>query len=958
MINKKIFIALLIIYNLSFAQTKFTTYPEYPTETDSIVIIFDVTYATHQNKIAGYTGDVYAHTGVTLKYQNGSVSSWQNVISTWNDNTKQPKLTRLGKDLYQIVINNPRKFYNVTNPSVKIIQLCFVLRSSDGQKQTEDIFVPLYEKGISVVLKNPNVSLSFGDPLRSPYFVDEESKVNIYAKSVAIGTKTQGMKLVINNNQILQTTNDSILFLFDSKSFPIGKNYVKIIATDTSGLKDSIVFVFMKNPEVKNVALPFNLEHGINIVNSDVYLVLFAPYKKFVYVLGDFNDWKVDTNYFMNRYEIRPDSVLYWIKLSNLNENAEYAFQYLIDGSLRIPEPYSEKILDPWNDSQIPQNVYPNLKSYPYGKTENIVGVFKPKKDLYNWKNQNFNKPPKENLIIYELLVRDFVSTHTFQTLIDTINYFKKLNINAIELMPVMEYEGNSSWGYNPMMNFAVDKYYGPSIKLKEFVDSCHSNGIAVILDIVLNHAYGLNPFVRMYWDTLNARPAANNPWFNQVSPNPVYYWGYDFNHESNNTKYLVDRITSYWLKEFKVDGFRFDFSKGLTNTKGEGSTYDPARIKLLKRMADKIWSIDPNAYVILEHFTEDREEKELTDYGMMVWGNLNSPYSEASMGWNESGKSNFSRISYKSRGFNKPHVVGYMESHDEERLMYKNLKWGNALGSYDIKKVNIALSRIKLASIFFLTVPGPKMIWQFGELGYDYSIDYNGRLGEKPIRWDYYTNQNYSERQKLFKFISELISLRKKYKVFQTTNFTLNVYPSVKRIDLFDSTMNVSIIGNFDVITRTNEFTFSSDGYWYEYFTGDSIKIENGKITIELKPGEFKLFTSKKIPAPSYGKDLITDITDNDKEIKNEFVVYPNYPNPFNSSTILKWSIPKAQRVTIKLYDTIGQEIDKLLDEVQTSGEHQLLFNPLKYNLSTGIYFVQYSFNDNKTIRKIVYLK
>lgn len=953
-------ITLLLLSCITFAQTKFTTIPEYPVETDSIVIVFDVTYATHQNKIAGYTGDVYAHTGVTLKNQNGSISSWQNVdsIGKWGDNTRQPKLTRLGKDLYQIIINNPRKFYKVTNPNVKIVQLCFVLRSSDGTKQTEDIFVPLYDKGISVLMLYPSVKVLFGNPQRSPYFVDDSSKFNIVAKSVAIGTKTKRMELLINNNLISQTSDDTIQFFFDSKNYQSGTNKIKIVAVDTSELKDSVEFILMKNPVVKNLALPQNLEHGINVIGSDVYLVLFAPYKKFIYVIGDFNDWRVDTNYFMNRYEIRPDSVLFWIKLSNLNENTEYAFQYLIDGSLRIPDPYSEKILDPWNDSSIPSNVYPNLKTYPYGKTENIVGVFKPKKDLYQWKNQNFKKPSKENLIIYELLVRDFVSTHTFQTLIDTISYFKKLGINAIELMPVMEYEGNSSWGYNPMMSFAVDKYYGPSIKLKEFVDSCHSNGIAVILDIVLNHAYGLNPLVRMYWDTLNARPAANNPWFNQVSPNPVYSWGYDFNHESNNTKYFVDRVTSYWLNEFKVDGFRFDFTKGFTNTRGEGSTYDPSRIRILKRIADKIWSIDSAAYVILEHFTEDREEKELTDYGMMVWGNLNYQYSEASMGWNDSGKSNFIRISYQSRGFSKPHLVGYMESHDEERLMYKNIKWGNALGSYDIKKTNIALSRIKLAMTFFLTVPGPKMIWQFGELGYDYSIDYNGRLGEKPIRWDYYTNQNYSERKKLFKFISELISLRKKYKVFNTTNFSINAYPSVKRIDLYDSTMNVSIVGNFDVISRTNDFIFSSDGYWYEYFTGDSIKIENGKIKLELEPGEFKIFTSKKIPTPKNGLELITSVESNSVNNSKDYIIFQNYPNPFNSSTWLKWYNPQTQRVTIKLYDALGQVIDVLFDEIQNSGEHQLLLNPLKYNLSSGVYFVQYSFNNYKTISKIVYLK
>ena len=69
------------------------------------------------------------------------------------------------------------------------------------------------------------------------------------------------------------------------------------------------------------------------------------------------------------------------------------------------------------------------------------------------------------------------------------------------------------------------------------------------------------------------------------------------------------------------------------------------------------------------------------------------------------------------------------MESHDEERLMYKNLTFGYAAGGYSTKDKNTALSRVEAAASMFLTVPGPKMIWQFGELGYDVSIDVQNRI-------------------------------------------------------------------------------------------------------------------------------------------------------------------------------------------------------------------------------------
>jgi hypothetical protein len=165
--------------------------------------------------------------------------------------------------------------------------------------------------------------------------------------------------------------------------------------------------------------------------------------------------------------------------------------------------------------------------------------------------------------------------------------------------------------------------------------------------------------------------------------------------------------------------------------------------------MADKIWAVNPKAFVILEHFAANTEEQELAAYknGMLVWGNANYNFNEATMGYNDGGNSNFSWASYQMRGYSKPGLVAYMESHDEERLMYKNRMYGNSSGSYNIKNLNTALNRNEMAATFFLSLAGPKMIWQFGELGYDYSINRceNGsvssdcRTSPKPVVWDYY---------------------------------------------------------------------------------------------------------------------------------------------------------------------------------------------------------------------------
>ena len=322
-----------------------------------------------------------------------------------------------------------------------------------------------------------------------------------------------------------------------------------------------------------------------------------------------------------------------------------------------------------------------------------------------------------------------------------------------------------------------------------------------------------------MYFDGIN--PTEENPWYNVQSnfTNPDAHWGNDFNHESIYTKQLVDSINSYWMTEYKVDGFRFDFTKGFgNNIKGPddpwGSIYDADRIALLKRMYDEIIQRNPNAKVIYEHLAENSEEKELANYGIMLWGNLNYNYGKASMGWTSN--SNFSWISYKQRNWNEPHVIGYMESHDEERLMFKNYSYGNSSGDYNTKDTTTALRRMALVSCFFYTIPGPKMIWQFGELGYDYSINYNGRLGEKPVRWDYYDQYR---RKYLHDVISVLMDIKKNEDVFETEDFTLSLSGAMKRIELNHESMNMRIIGNFGVTASSINPNFPHTGDWYELF-------------------------------------------------------------------------------------------------------------------------------------------
>jgi 1,4-alpha-glucan branching enzyme len=204
---------------------------------------------------------------------------------------------------------------------------------------------------------------------------------------------------------------------------------------------------------------------GINYEPGDtsVTLVLRAPGKNLVSVIGEFNSWTQTSRFIMNK---TPDGNFFWLRIHPLTPGIEYAYQYVVDNTIKIADPYTEKILDPFHDQFITSATFPNLKPYPAGQTGN-VSVLQTRQPVYNWSAGMFSRPDKRGLVIYELLLRDFVNAHDWKTLRDSLNYLQKLGINAIELMPFNEFEGNESWGYNPSFYFAPDKYYGTKNALK-----------------------------------------------------------------------------------------------------------------------------------------------------------------------------------------------------------------------------------------------------------------------------------------------------------------------------------------------------------------------------------------------------------------------------------------------------------------------------------------------------------
>ena len=873
--------------------------PVYPTVNDSVDVTFHVNRSESNWSILGYSGDIYAHTGV-LTDESVDDGDWKFVIAGWTVNLPKAKLEKLDDTTYVLHIVPDIYSYYAISEGPNVEQLAFVFRSPDGSKQTQNIYYDVYEAGLSVVITEPEKDL----------VVETDSVIPVSAQAIVLGTsEPDSLTLYVDGSADSVYYTSSLNYEYTA-SGP-GQHWIKVVAANAEYSVADSVSVFVRD-EITIAELPAGVRDGVNIVNdTSVTFVVYAPHKGSILVIGDFNNWQLSNDYLFNQ---TPDNDRFWLEVTHLNAEEEYAFQYLIDGSIRVADPYTEKILDGANDPYIPSTTYPDLRPYPSGKTTGIVSVFQTVQDEYEWQTSSFEVPSRTDLVIYELHVQNYTEEGTIKALTDTLDYISHLGTNAIELMPVNEFEGNLSWGYNPSFYFAFDKIYGTKNDFKAFVDACHSRGMAVIIDMVLNHSYRQSPLLEMYWDEEANKPAADNPWYNtdhNFVDNTSAHWGYDFNHESPATQALVDSINSYWMSEYHIDGFRFDFTKGFSNTLWYGannwaSDYDADRIAILERMSDEIWARNPDACVIFEHLAVNSEETELADHGIMLWGNMNYEYNEATMGYT----SNFQWGAYTNRGWSEPHLVSYMESHDEERLMYKNQRWGASNDSYDVTDEHTALRRMEAAAAFFFTVPGPKMMFQWGELGYDYSIntcsdgsvDDNGgcRLALKPVGWEFYPDLYHYRLMKVFE---ALIKLKINEDLFETTSFTMSTSSSMKKIHLNSASMNATILGNFGLIENSIVPAFQHTGTWYDYFTGEPLEVSDVDAEINLGPGRFRLYTDLQLDMPDVPE--LPDFIGNSL-IKDQNISF--FPNP--TSGIVYLITEETTPVRFELYSANGNKL------------------------------------------------
>ncbi len=702
MVKTYVMALLMVVASVLGVHAQVSTEPS-PLQEDSqdVTIFFHADQGNKGLQGVGPETKVYAHTGVCLS--NGG--QWVNAPS-WGDNSPKYELQYVSTNLWKLYIGDIREYYGITDPAVNVTKLAFVFRSADCKKEGKgegntDIFVDVVDAGLQVALES-----------NLPGTAKVTFKVG--------ATKESDITLSINGEVIGEALSAKTLVQEYTFSGP-GNYEVKAVAKAGDD-KAERVEMYCYASDSQQAGYPGGTPKMGPVKNSDgsVTFCLGAPGKSSVILVGEWNGYQVSNEHVMNYTDV--DGMRYfWVTVKGLDNDRMYGYYFLVDGSKKVGDPYARLVLDPWNDKYLATDVFPGLPQYPDDKIQNVpLAIYQGSINDYDWKVENFKGVDSSDLIIYELLFRDFTGTEgkalgdgTVRGAIEKIPYLKKLGVNAIELLPIMEFNGNISWGYNPNFYFAPDKAYGTPDDYKEFIDICHQNGMAVILDMVFNQSDGLHPWYQMY-------QPGENPFYNLDAPH-AYSVLNDWNQGYPMVQEQWADVLRYWMTEYKFDGFRFDLVKGLGDNdsyanSGDNATnsYNASRVARMRELQKVVEEINPNAYFINENLAGSKEENEMAATGQLNWANINNAGCQFAMGY--SSESDMNRFyAPKDGGRLWGSTVSYLESHDEQRLAYKQNQWGVA----EIKgKLEPSMARLGSAAAQMILAPGAHMIWQFSEIG------------------------------------------------------------------------------------------------------------------------------------------------------------------------------------------------------------------------------------------------
>ncbi len=541
---------------------------------------------------------------------------------------------------------------------------------------------------------------------------------------------------------------------------------------------------------------------------------LFAPYNKGAALIGSFSNWqeipmqKGEDGYFRATVEL---------------EDGIYEYKFRVQSNSWFLEP------EEWVYVTDPYATDINGLS---GKDNGIVRIKDGERivDTYVWKHDDKPLPADHELVIYELHVGDFsggeddgYTRGKYKHVIEKLDYLCELGINAIELMPIKEYPGNYSWGYNPRFFFATESSYGSTAELKQLIDECHSRGIRVIMDGIYNHSDAASPLTQIDHDY----------WYHHSPRDPDNNWGPEFNYEYYDEnlqtyparKFIGDTIR-FWIEEYHIDGIRYDAARQIAN-------YD--FMHWIVEEAKNTAGTKP-FYNIAEHIPETTN---IT--------NIDGPMDGC---WHDSFRHTITVhicgdtfdlenlkdvIDGKRQGFmGTTNVVNYLTNHDHERTMVE-------LANRQIFQSE-AFNRGKLAAAMLMTSVGVPLIWMGEEFG-----EYKPKQPESSkIEWSLLSNPLNSH---LFEYYKGLIHLRKNNHALYTENIDF-IHENLEAKVLAYSRWNeagsrVVVVVNFseNFLSSYHIPNFPCGGTWHEWTGNYDVEAGDDGMITDLGPYEAKVF-------------------------------------------------------------------------------------------------------------------
>ncbi|MBA3533848.1 MAG: alpha amylase C-terminal domain-containing protein [Ardenticatenales bacterium] len=526
--------------------------------------------------------------------------------------------------------------------------------------------------------------------------------------------------------------------------------------------------------------------------NNHVSFVLYAPGKKSVGLAGSFNEWQPAP------MEHIGDGL--WWRSMKL-EPGEHLYQFVVDENLWICDPYAREVQ--WEG-------------------EGPKAVVQVGQQPYEWHDEGFHPRPLEDLIIYEVHVGDFSPEGSFDGMRERLDYLQGLGITALELMPVCEFPMDRSWGYNPAFFFASERAYGRPDDLKRLIDEAHQRGIAVILDMVFNHAQQDNPLNQMW-------PYEENPYFSGANP-----WGMpDFDHFSDVTKAFIRDVQDFWLREYHIDGFRYDATAYIESdvTSGIGFFTWAAR------------QTNPNVYLISEHLPQDpwwihNTEMDAQWYDTfhdVMKAQLREGVFEGNHQWGDL-EAVERALFYGAGGYSHPsQVINYITSHDEERIV-REAQTNPYLNE------EIAYRKAKLGMTTVITAAGIPMLYAGEEIG----MERERTTGEAKFEWE--RLEGHEAAKDIHRHWQRLTWIRNTHPALRSPNFqTLFKWGEQKAIAFQrwnDEGDAIVVVLNFSNESFHLSVPFPMGGRWSEYLYDYSVDVgDGGTADVEVPPSGALIF-------------------------------------------------------------------------------------------------------------------